>query len=259
MIKISAVIITYNEEQNIRKCIDSLVRIADEIIVLDSYSHDKTVEIAESLGAKIFYKHFAGFGDQKAYAIEQATNEWILSIDADEALTPELESSILDVKRGPKFDGYYVNILTSYCGKWIRHCGWYPQPKLRLLKKTRGSINRNKVHEGFSMNDPKTPTSCLRGDLLHYSYNSISDHSRKIQFYTELSANYAVERGVTISLLKIIMGPRWTFFYHYVIRQGFLDGYWGYVLCKNIAYESFIKYTKIRLYTRQVRNAQMAN
>ena len=259
MIRISSVIITYNEEQNIEACIQSLKSVSDEIIVLDSYSDDKTVEIAESLGAKIFYKKFAGFGDQKAYAVEQATHEWILSIDADEILTPELQQSILSVKENPKYDGYCMNILTNYCGKWIRHCGWYPQPKLRLLKRTKGSINRNKVHEGFTMNCTKSRVGGLKGDLLHHSYNTISDHSRKIQLYTELSAKNAVEKGLSISLLKIIFGPRWTFFYHYIIRQGFMDGYWGYVLCKNISYESFIKYTKIRLYTRQTGKTQISN
>jgi glycosyltransferase involved in cell wall biosynthesis len=233
--------------------------VADEIIVLDSYSQDKTVEIAESLGAKVFFKQFAGFGDQKAYAVEQASNDWILSIDADEILTPELQQSILAVKENPQYDGYYVNILTNYCGKWIKHCGWYPKHKLRLLRKSMGSINHNKVHEGFSMNNPHTPIGGLKGDLLHHSYNTISDHSRKIQLYTELSAKNAVEKGLSISLIKIIVGPRWTFFYHYIIRKGFMDGYWGYVLCKNISYESFIKYTKIRLYTRQFRKAQLAN
>ncbi len=251
MIKISAVIITYNEEKNIAICIDSIRKVVDEIILVDSYSTDNTVTIAQNLGAKIYYKKFMGFGDQKAFAIELATNEWILSIDADEILSPELQQSILAAKEHPEFDGYSFNILTNYCGKWIKHCGWYPQPKLRFLNKTKGSINHNKVHEGFEMHSNKSHIGFLKGDLLHHSYNTISEHSRKIQLYTELAAKYNAEKGVSISVLKIIFGPRWNFFYHYIIRLGFLDGYWGYVLCKNISYESFIKYTKIRLYSKE--------
>ncbi len=258
MVKVSCVIITYNEEQNIGACIKSVQNVADEIIVVDSYSQDKTTGIAESLGARVFYKKFNGFGEQKAYAIAQATHDWILSVDADEILTPELQNSILTVKQNPAFDGYGLNILTNYCGKWIKHCGWYPKRKLRLLDKTKGYINDNKVHEGFEMNNPNAPTGLLKGDLLHYSYKTISEHSRKIQLYTELAAKHMAEKGASISLLKIILGPKWTFFYLYIIRHGFLDGYWGYVLCKNISYESFIKYTKIRLYTKQYRTPRQS-
>lgn len=250
MIKISSVIITYNEELNIARCIASLLPVVDEIIVVDSYSTDKTAQIAEGLNAKVFYRKFNGFGEQKAFAVEQATNDWILSVDADEILSPELQQSILEAKANPKYEGYNLNILTNYCGKWIKHCGWYPKHKLRFLNKNKGHINDNLVHEGFMMNEPHQPLGMLHGDLLHHSYNTISDHSRKIQLYTELSARNSVEKGRSISLLKVIFGPRWIFFYHYIIRKGFLDGYWGYVLCKNISYECFIKYTKIRLYTK---------
>ena len=252
MIKISCVIITYNEELNIARCLQSIQNIVDEIIVVDSYSQDETVAIAGKMGAKVFYKKFLGFGEQKAFAIDKASNDWILSIDADEVLSEELRQSVLKIKDGPQFDGYSLNILTNYCGKWIRHCGWYPQHKLRLLNKTKGRINLNKVHEGFEMANHNAPLGFLKGDLLHYSYNTISEHSRKIQLYTELAAKTTSEKGTSIPLLKIIFGPSWTFFYHYIIRKGFMDGYWGYVLCKNISYESFIKYIKIRLYAKQI-------
>lgn len=250
MIRISAVLITYNEEHNIERCLRSLLPVADEIIVVDSNSTDKTREIAELLNAKVFIKDFMGFGDQKGYAISMTTHDWILSIDADEVLSEQLQKDILEAKKGPAHQGYTFNILTNYCGKWIHHCGWYPQPKLRFLNKNKGHINSNPVHEGFVMNDPTETVGTFGGDLLHYSYNSISDHNRKIQLYTELSARSSVQKGRTVSLLKIIVAPRWIFLYHYIVRLGFLDGYWGYILCKNISYESFIKYTKIRLYAR---------
>lgn len=250
MIKISSVIITLNEEHNIERCIRSLLPVSDEIIVVDSCSTDKTTEIAKGLGAKIFFRAFSGFGDQKAYAIAQASNDWILSVDADEVLSPELQQSILSVKQAPSYNGYCLNILTNYCGKWIRHCGWYPKHKLRLLNKHHGSINHNPVHEGFVMHDKHASIGMLKGDLMHYSYNTLSDHSRKIQLYSELGARRCVEKGKKAPVLKIIFWPRWIFIYHYIIRLGFLDGYWGYILCKNISYESFIKYTKTRLYAR---------
>lgn len=256
MIRISCVIITYNEEENIRKCLESAKVVADELIVVDSYSQDNTVTIARDCGAKIFFKSFYGFGEQKAFAVEQASHNWILSLDADEILTPELQQSILKVKEKPDYQGYALNILTNYCGKWIKHCGWYPQFKLRLLNKQAGHINRNKVHEGFEMNERGAAIGHLNGDLLHYSYKTISEHNQKIQLYTELAARQYAENGVHMPLLKIIFGPRWTFFYHYILRKGFMDGYWGYVLCKNISYESFLKYTKIRLYGRQLRQSR---
>lgn len=259
MIKISTVIITYNEHANIARCIESVKAVSDEIVVVDSYSQDDTVSIAEQMGARVFYHKFSGFGEQKSFAIDQAKHEWILSVDADEVLSPELQQSIMAVKREPKYDGYRIKILTNYCGKWIKHCGWYPQAKLRLLNKTKGHINHNKVHEGFEMNVRHTHTSTLSGDILHHSYKNISEHSRKIQLYTELAARNTAEKGHSTSLLKIFIGPKWTFFYHYFLRKGFLDGYWGYVLCKNIAYESFIKYTKIRIYSREYKNAHLGN
>ena len=136
MLKISSVIITHNEEQNIARCIESIKDIVDEIIVIDSYSDDKTVAVAEKYGARIFYHHFRDFGDQKTFAIQQATYDWVLSIDADEVLSPELQASIVKEKNGPRYDGYNVNILANYCGKWIRHCGWYPSPNCASLIRT---------------------------------------------------------------------------------------------------------------------------
>src|SRR4051794_2171901 len=140
MIKLSSVIITYNEEHNIARCIESLKGVADEIILVDSYSTDQTVAIAESYGARIYHRRFTDFGDQKAFAIAQAANDHVLSIDADEVLSPELQASIIKEKQQPRFEAYNVNILPNYCGQWIRHCGWYPQPKLRLFNKNNYGI-----------------------------------------------------------------------------------------------------------------------
>lgn len=251
MIKVSAVIITFNEEKNIARCLDSVKDIADEIIVVDSNSSDQTTAIAESYGATVFYHDFKGFGEQKCFAIKQASNDWILSVDADEVLSPELRTSILKEKEQPQYGCYNMNILANYCGQWIRHCGWYPQPKLRFFDKHKCKINTNKVHESIVANDPHMKIGFLKGDILHYSYRSISDHTRKIDLYSELAARNAVERGEKIMLIKILLGPTWKFAYNFILRGGFLDGYLGYVICKNISYEVFIKYIKIRLYSRQ--------
>ncbi|MFI5195832.1 MAG: glycosyltransferase family 2 protein [Chitinophagales bacterium] len=253
MIMISAVIITLNEELNIARCIESIKNIADEIILVDSYSDDKTVSIAQMYGAKVFYHEFKGFGNQKAYAIDQAGYDWVLSIDADEVLSPELHASILKEKTQPRYDAYNINILPNYCGKWIRHCGWYPQPKLRFFNKHKCTVNLNKVHECILMNDKKAKIGFLDGNILHYSYKSISDHIRKIDLYSELAARNAVENGEKILLIKILFSPPWKFIYNFILRVGFLDGYMGYVICKNIAYAAFIKYIKIRFYSQKHR------
>ncbi len=250
MIKISAVIITHNEEQNIARCIQSVQGIADEIVVVDSFSDDKTAQVAESFGARVVYHTFKDFGDQKTFAIEQSAYDWVLSVDADEAVSPELEQSILKEKAAPRFDGYNINILANYCGKWIRHCGWYPQPKLRFFNKHKCHMNANKVHESIVKVDKKVRIGFLDGNILHYSYNSISDHTKKIELYSELAAMNAIDKGERIPWIKILVGPSWKFIYNFILRGGFLDGYLGYVICKNIAYAGFIKYVKIKLYSQ---------
>lgn len=245
MIKLSSVIITYNEEQDIRRCIESVQRVADEIIVVDSFSQDNTVAIATEMGAKVFTKKFNGFGEQKAFCVDQASYDWILSTDVDEILSDELVESILAIKVNPVYNAYYVNILTNYCGHWIKHCGWYPEYKLRLLHKGRGTMNLNKVHEGFEMNDSNEKIGYLKGNLLHYSYHSLAEHTQKIHFYTDLAVQKAEIKGRKVNKLQIFFAPKWAFLYHYIIRHGFMDGYWGYILCRNLQYESFLKYVKI--------------
>jgi glycosyltransferase involved in cell wall biosynthesis len=250
MIKITACVITYNEEKNIRRCLEALRDVADEIIVIDSFSEDTTVEISESLGATVIQRPFTGYGEQKLFAQQQAANKWVLSIDADEVLSEQLRKTILGVKANPKFTAYKMNRLTNYCGKWIRHCGWYPDSVLRLWNTEKGSMVVHTVHEGVVMHDQEEVIGHLKGDLLHYSYNTISDHLSKMQLYTELGARADVERGKKTSLFKLVLGPKWQFFVDFVLRLGFLDGYYGYIVCRNSAFASFIKYAKIRQYSR---------
>jgi glycosyltransferase involved in cell wall biosynthesis len=251
IIKISAVIITHNEEKNIARCISSVKKIADEVIVVDSFSTDSTVPIAKSLGANVISHEFNGYGEQKYFAEKLTSNPWILSLDADEEISVELGKSILLLKdKQPIWDAYKINILPNFCGKWIRHCGWYPQPKVRLWNKCKGATNNNTVHEEWLPVDKTVKIGRLRGDILHYSYPTISDYMRKLEQYSELKARAAVSEGKHITLLKIIVGPAWRFIVDFFLRAGFLDGYYGYIVCKNSAFYTFIKYIKIWVYNR---------
>ncbi|MBS1645116.1 MAG: glycosyltransferase family 2 protein [Bacteroidetes bacterium] len=247
---ISAVIITLNEEQNIARCILSVLPVVDEVVVLDSFSKDKTVQIAESLGARVLQEDFKGYGEQKIMAFAAATHDWILSIDADEELSPELQKSLVRIKDNPGEDAYSVNRLTNYCGKWIRHGGWYPDSLLRFWHKNSGQMRADKVHEGWELASGKT-TGHLAGDLYHYSFPTISAHLKKIEQYSEMGAQFDVARGKKVSMLKLLFGPGWTFLSVFVFRLGFLDGYYGWVIAKNSAFASFAKYLKIREYTKK--------
>lgn len=246
MVAISVIIITHNEAANIGRCLHSIKGIADEVIVVDSFSIDETVSIAKASGAIVIQHAFEGYGAQKYFAQQQASNDWILSMDADEALSDTLQQSILTIKANPRYNAYKFNFLTNYCGNWIRHCGWYPDPKLRLWDKTKGTMLTDKVHEGFVLNSRNEQVGFLNGDMLHYSFNTISDHLKKIQHYSQIGAEFDVARGKKCSLIKLLLAPKWEFLNSFIFHLGFLDGYYGYVVCKNSAFASFAKYIKIR-------------
>jgi glycosyltransferase involved in cell wall biosynthesis len=248
MVAISVVIITFNEERNLARCLSSLKNIADEIVVVDSYSTDGTIDIASGFGARVLLNSFAGYGRQKNFAAQQAAHNWVLSLDADEVVSPELERSILEMKKGPGHNVYEVPRLTNYCGQWIKHCGWYPDRQTRLFDRTKGRWEEQKVHEYWRPDNDGAPKGILTGDLLHYSFTTINEHLAKIEKYSELGARVAIEKGKNAGLLKIWLYPKWRFFVDYYIRRGFLDGFYGYVICKLAAHAAFIKYTKTRLY-----------
>lgn len=247
---LSVVVITYNEERNLGRCLASVEGVADEIIVVDSNSTDNTIQIARDFGAKVVSQSFLGYGAQKTFANQQATNNWVLSLDADEALTPELKKNILNVKQNPTCDAYQFARFSCYCGTWIKHSGWYPDTKVRLFDRTKGKWESEKIHEYWQLNDPNSEAGTLKGDLLHYTYYTISEQLKQIDRYTELLALDAVEKGKDCSLLKIWLGPKWNFITNYFFKLGFLDGYAGYLVCKYTAYYTFIKYSKIRFYAR---------
>lgn len=242
---LSAFIITYNEEQNIGRCLQSLMGIADEIIVVDSTSTDKTCSIAEQYGAKIIQHPFAGFAAQKNYAAQSATNNWVLSLDADEVLSEELKSAILQVKNKAEYEAYFLKRSTNFCGTFIRHGSWYPDKQCRLWDKTKGDW-QGTIHEKWRLFEPHKKYGTLSGDLLHYSFNSISDYLNMTERYTTLSAEEALQKGKNVSLLKLILGPKFKFIQDYIIRLGFLDGYAGYIAYRLAANMAFVKYSKIR-------------
>lgn len=242
---LSAVIITYNEEQNIGRCLQSLMGIADEIIVVDSASTDKTCSIGEQYGAKIIQHPFAGFAAQKNYAAQSATNNWVLSLDADEVLSEELKSAILQVKNKAEYEAYFLKRSTNFCGTFIRHGSWYPDKQCRLWDKTKGDW-QGTIHEKWRLFEPHKKYGTLSGDLLHYSFNSISDYLNMTERYTTLSAQEALQKGKNVSLLKLILGPKFKFIQDYILRLGFLDGYAGYIAYRLAANMAFVKYSKIR-------------
>jgi len=252
MIRISVVVITFNEEKNIERCLQSVKHIADEIIVVDSLSTDRTILIAENYGAKVIPQVFLGHVEQKNFAASMAANDWVLSLDADEALSPELEKNILLIKEMPQadnLDAYRMCRLTNYCGKWIKHSGWYPDKKIRLFNRTKGCWKGENPHDRWELYENPKNIKDLHGDILHYSFYSMLDHIRKIEKYSDIAARARVEKGKNYSILEIIVVPAWVLFMNYIIRLGFLDGYYGLIVCKLQAYDTWIKYNLVRQYS----------
>ncbi len=250
-VQISAVVITFNEERNIKRCLKSLIGVADEIVVVDSYSTDRTEEICRSFNARFIKHRFDGHIQQKNWAILQASSPYILSLDADEALSDNLRTSILRAKENWTHDGYYFNRLTNYCGKWIRHTTWYPSRKLRLWDARKGSWGGFNPHDRFYLN-PGASQHLLKGDLLHYSYYSINEHVAQINSFSSILARSYYERGRRVNMFTIMFRPFWRFINDFLLRAGFMDGYYGFVVSVNSAHEVFLKYVKLkRLYKEE--------
>lgn len=244
MIKISGVIISYNEEEKIGRCIDSIQSVADEIVVVDSFSKDDTHRICEQKGAKVITNKFDGFTAQKNFAVAQASHDFILALDADEYLSPELTRSILQVKSHCTADGFKMNRLNSYAGKWIKSCGWYPDTKIRLWNRYKGSWQGGLVHEVVVMHDD-AQVGRLKGDLLHAAYENASQLIHKMQQqYADLFAQENTnKRAVTI--FQISYKTIASFLKSYILKGGFTDGYEGLLISVSIANGVFYKYAKL--------------
>lgn len=239
---LSVVIITKNEEANIERCLSSLVGIADEIIVVDSFSVDNTKSICLSYNCSFFEREFIDYSSARNFGNDQASGNWILSIDADEALSEKLKASLLRIKSSPEEVTYLFNRLTNYCGSWIRYCGWYPDAKKRLWKKGTAKWE-GIIHEKLVS---KAPVKYIKGDILHYSYPSISFHLSKINHFTDFMAKEMFEKGKKGSLTKLILSPPFKFIKKYIFQLGFLDGYAGFIVSIMSAYYVFVKYAKLR-------------
>ena len=246
MTQISAAIITFNEESNILRCLDSLEGVVDEMVVVDSYSTDRTVELAKSRGARVLSHIFEGHIEQKNFALSQCQFDYILSLDADEALSPELKNSLLQRKSSLKEEGYYFNRCTRYINYWVRHCGWYPDQKLRLVKKGAAHWTGKNPHDYLELKSAQKGVF-LGGDLLHYSYHSLSGHVQQTDKFTSIAAKGVVARGEKSSFFfSVVLRPSFTFVRDYFFKLGFLDGRYGFMICWMNAFSVFLKYSKIR-------------
>ncbi len=248
MFKLSVAIITYNEEKNIQRCLDSVIQIADEIVIVDSVSTDKTEEIALKFSNKTSLKFitqpFLGYIEQKNFALDQTTHEFVLSLDADEALSPELLQSIKDAKRNFRANAYSFHRLTHYVDQWIYHCGWYPDTKLRLVNKNFARWMGINPHDILTLK-VDTPIIHLNGDLLHYSYDSISSHLNQTNKFTSIAAKAAFDKGKRANLFQIVTRPIFKFFRDYFFKRGFLDGRYGFIICFINALAAMLKYAKL--------------
>jgi glycosyltransferase involved in cell wall biosynthesis len=248
--KISISIITLNEEKNIARCLRS-VAWADEIIVVDSGSNDGTVEIAKTLGAKVIHNDWRGFSEQKEFALRNCTNEWVLSLDADEEVSAELKEEIMKtLQEEPSFDGFYIPRKTFFNGKWIKSCGWYPGFQLRLFKKSVTKLTDRKVHEGFVV---AGKVGYLKGDLLHYTHFDLKSTFAKINNYSTLEAEekYATKKS---GPLNFILNPLAAFLQHYILRRGFSDGVEGLLISILHAITNLLTYMKIWEMRREKKN-----
>lgn len=239
-LKISAIIITKNEARNIGRCLASLEGIADEVIVLDGHSTDETVEICKAHGARVLAQDWLGYAATKNLGNEMAAHPYILSLDADEAISPALRDSILAVK-GNLTGAYRFNRLAFYCGKPIRHCGWYPDAKVRLFPRGCARWEGAHVHETLAT-DADVRVTHLQGDLLHHTYHSVAEHRERARRYAALAAERLRGRGKVGLLLKAAFSPGWRFFQMYCLRLGFLDGWRGWRICTITAREVGRKY-----------------
>ena len=241
--KITATIITLNEERHIARAIESL-RCCDEIVVIDSGSADRTTELAETLGARVIERPWRGYAGQKNWAAERANYDWILSLDADEALSEGLEGEIWNLKKnGPKCDAYTMPRLAQYLGRWILHCGWYPDRKVRLYNRHKARWVGDFVHESVQV---RGHLGHLESNLLHFTCDSLSEHLKTMDRYTTLAAEELVSRKTRVGWRHMILDPAWTFTKTYFVHRGFLDGIEGLTIAYMAALYTFLKYAKSR-------------
>ncbi len=241
MIGISVILITRNEVENIRECLES-VQWADEIIVVDAESEDETAEIAREYTAHVFIRPWEGFSRAKQFALDKCNNEWVLWIDSDERVTENLAREMRNAIRTERYVAYRMPRIAYFLGRWIRHSGWYPGHVLRLFRRDRARFNDLKVHEGVEIDGP---VGMLQNDLLHYTDRRISHYFNKFNNYTTLAAEELNDRGVRFRLADLVFRPPLLFLKMYLLRLGFLDGLQGFILATFSASYVLAKYAKL--------------
>ena len=247
---LSVAIITYNEEKNIARCIESVQEVADDIVVIDSYSNDNTADIAKALGARVILNRFPGHIEQKNFAITHAKYPFILSLDADEAIDETFKQEIIAIKKQASYAAAYnINRFNNYCGKWIKHGAWKNDWKLRLWDSTQGQWGGMNPHDKFMLNNNAAKIITLKGKILHWSYYSTEEHKQRSIKYAEIAAIAYQKQGKKSSLFKICFSPVFRFVRDYLLKLGFLDGKMGFVIASITAKEVYLKYLK--LYQKQ--------
>lgn len=253
MEKISCVIITLNEEKNIGRCLESVKKFVDEIVVVDSFSTDATETICNSYGVRFIKQKFLGHIEQKNLAISLATHSYVLSLDADEAISDKLLQSILAVKNRFEFDAYEMNRKSNYCGKWIHHSSWYPDTKTRLIKKGRGEFGGQNPHDKIIL-EKGASLKFLDGDILHYTYYTVEEHYRQADKFSTIAANELFKRKRSTNLAHVYMKAVAKFVRNYILKLGILDGAAGFTICRIAAYETYLKYYKLLQLNRENKN-----
>jgi glycosyltransferase involved in cell wall biosynthesis len=240
---LSVTVITLNEEKNLRSCLESAA-FADEIIVLDSGSHDRTLAVAREFTDRVFQESWPGFAQQKNSAQDKAKGPWILNIDADERITPELREEVLSlIHSDPLLAGYKIPRKNYFCGQWIRHGGWYPNYQLRLYQKEAGRFSPREVHEQVEV---AGKVGRLKSPLEHFTYQSISDYLQRMDRYSELSAQHYWLEGKKITWPEILFRSFFTFFKMWILQRGFQDGSNGLLLAALYSHYTFTKYAKLK-------------
>lgn len=242
--KISAVIITFNEAERLPAALKSLEGVASEIIVVDSHSTDETVKIARSFGCRVFEREWTNYADQKNFGQSQASYPWILSLDADERLSPELREEIISLlPTEPDCVGFSMPRRVFYLGRWIRHGGWYPDRRVRLFRRDRAHWEGEYVHEKLVI---EGEIKRLKGDLLHFTYRNITDHMRRINLFSELGAKKLYASRKKCRWYHLTLLPLLRFVRNYFFLGGFLDGFPGLVICVLSSYALFARYAKLK-------------
>ncbi len=244
MIKLSGVVMTFNEEANIARCLRSMKAVAEELVVVDSFSTDRTVEIAREQGARVIQRPYPGYAEQRRFLIETAGFDHVLPLDADEALSDELAESILQVKANWTRDCFWCNRLSRVGDHWIRHGAYYPDRKMRLFKKGKYQITGINPHDKI-VAAPGATEGRLNGDILHYAYRDLAQRSDKMNGLSSHAARAYAELGKRGNWFRLLFKPGIRFFIEYLVRGGFRDGFYGYAIARTSAQYVFLREAKL--------------